>query len=109
RAVIIRVPLRIKIVVPPRKASVERPSFPGFLAIDLCVVVRVGAFKNLLATAENRKAVHHLRIFPRGHVFIQSEENLLIQSHASRAGGCPTFGWPEGFISWRRRCLSGEE
>jgi hypothetical protein len=38
RAVIIGVPLWIEIVVPPRKASVERPSFPGFLAIDLCVV-----------------------------------------------------------------------
>ena len=41
RAVIIGVPLRIEIVVPPRKASVERPSLSGFLAIDLCVVLRV--------------------------------------------------------------------
>src|SRR5208337_4539254 len=98
----------IKVVVPPYKASVQRPTFPGFLPIDFCVVVRVSAFENFLATAEDRKAVHHLRIFSRSHVLVELEKDLLIQPNTGRAGRCPTLGGPKGFIPWPSRCLSTE-
>jgi hypothetical protein len=69
-ALIIGVPVRIEIVVPACEPLVVRPSFPRFLAIELRVVVGIGAFENLLAAAEDCKAVPHLRILPGGHVFI---------------------------------------
>src|SRR5215472_10343943 len=101
RAVIVGVPLRIEIVVPPGKASIKWAAFASFLAIDFCVVVRVGMFKNLLSTSEDREAVHHLGILSRGHILVQPKENLLIEPNTLGAGGCPAFCWPEGFIRWR--------
>jgi hypothetical protein len=52
------------------------------------VVVRVGVLEDLLAAAEDRNAVYHVRILPRGNVLVQPEENLLIQPIAgTRIGG----------------------
>src|SRR5579862_5533771 len=108
RAVIVGVPLRIEIVVTPGQASIQRTAFGSFLAVDLCVVVQVGALENLLATAEDRKAVHHLGILSRGHILVQPNENLLVEPNTLGAGGRPAFCWPESFIRRRRNVLSAE-
>src|SRR5271156_4460108 len=115
-AVIIGVPVGIEIVVPPRKALVVRPSFPDFPAIDFCVVVPVVAFKYLLPTPEDRKAIDHLRIFPRCHILVQPEENLLIQPNTARAGHCPASGWPQvvirrpgGYVACKQNGLGSQK
>jgi hypothetical protein len=93
----------------PHEALVARPSFPGFRAIDFRVVVRVGTFKNFLATSEDRNAVHHLRIFPRGHVLVQSAENVPVRPGAAGAGGCPAFGRPQLVTRKPRGGIAGKQ
>jgi hypothetical protein len=100
-AVMVGVPVWIKIVVPPCKPLLVRPTFPGLLAINVCVVMQVGVFKDLFAATKDCKAVDHLRILPRGPILVQSDENLLTPSLWSATGFHPRTVSP----AFRQRAL----
>ena len=91
---IIRVPIWIKVVVRPRLPLIQRPLFFCLFAINLDVIMGIGALLEFLAATENHKAVHQQKP-SLGKVLVQSIENVFIQPNARRSCCSPAFGRPQ--------------
>jgi hypothetical protein len=93
RALVVGMPRRVEIVVPPSQPGVQRPFNLGFFSIDARIIVRVLPPEDFRAATKDLETVDKT-VLSSGEVGIQIRQRPIIEPDAGRCRLVPAPSWP---------------